>query len=113
MAQVWGITVGVAVLQTQLTSRLDPDFLKEFPQGVAVAYNIIPVVPSLQEPLRTHVREAFADSLAVIWRVMTGIAGLGLLSSLAMKGLPLHSQVDERWGLQERGNTQAKETSSP
>ncbi|KIP03761.1 hypothetical protein PHLGIDRAFT_77024 [Phlebiopsis gigantea 11061_1 CR5-6] len=112
-AGVWGITVGVAVLQTQLTARLPPDFLAEFPQGVAVAYNIIPVVPSLEEPLRTQVREAFADSLAVIWRVMTGIAGLGLLSSLGMKGLPLHSQVDERWGLQERSDAQAKEFGGP
>lgn len=112
-AGVWGITVGVAVLQTQLTARLPPDFLAEFPQGVAVAYNIIPVVPSLEEPLRTQVREAFADSLAVIWRVMTGIAGLGLLSSLGMKGLPLHSQVDERWGLQETSDAQAKECGSP
>lgn len=32
---------------------------------------------------------------------MTGIAGLGLLSSLAMKALPLHTEVDERWGIEE------------
>ena len=32
---------------------------------------------------------------------MIGIAGIGLLSSLAMKGLPLHTEVDRKWGLQE------------
>ena len=76
---MWGITVGVAVLQTQLTQRLPPDFTATFPQGVAVAYSAIPLVPALEEPLRTQVREAFADALAVFWRVMAGVAGLGLL----------------------------------
>ena len=55
----------------------------------------------LEEPLQTQVREAFADSLAVVWRVMIGIAGMGFLSSLAMKSLPLHTQVDEKWGLEQ------------
>ena len=75
--------------------------MEQFPQGVAIAYSIIPVIPSLEEPLRTEVRVAFADSIAVIWRVMIGIAGIGFLVSLMMKGLPLHTQVDERWGLEE------------
>ena len=35
----------------------------------------------------------------MIWQVLTGISGLGLLCSLPMKGLPLHTQVDEKWGM--------------
>lgn len=108
-AGVWGVTIGIAVLQTQLTNRLPADFLTKFPQGVAISYSIIPIIPTLEEPLRTQVQVAFADSIAVIWKVMTGIAGLGMLASLAMKGLPLHTQVDERWGLEEMGDSQ-KET---
>ena len=53
--------------------------------------------------MRYEVREAFGDGIAVIWRVMAGIAGLGLIASLFMKGLPLHTQVDKRWGLREDG----------
>ncbi len=32
---------------------------------------------------------------------MIGIAGLGLLTSLFMKALPLHTQRDEQWALEE------------
>lgn len=97
------------MLQTQLSSRLPPTFLEQFPQGVAIAYSVVPVIPTLPEPLRTEVRVAFADSISVIWDVMAGIAGMGLLASLAMKGLPLHTELDERWGL-EGGNQERKDT---
>lgn len=89
------------MLQTQLSSRLPAAFLEAFPDGVAIAYSAIPIIPSLPEPLRTEVRVAFAESIIVIWKVLIGIAGLGLVSSLFMKGLPLHTEVDESWGIEE------------
>ena len=52
------------------------------------------------EPLRSQVRNAFGDGFAVIWRVMAGISGIGLLSTVLMKGLRLHTEIDERWGLE-------------
>ena len=72
----------------------------QFPQGIAIAYTSIPVIGSLNEPLKRQVREAFAQSIGVIWKVNVGIAGLGFLSSLAIKGLRLHTDVDEKWGLE-------------
>lgn len=44
----------------------------------------------------------------MVWRVMVGVAGAGLAVSLFMKGLPLHTQVDERWGM-ERGKRDVEE----
>jgi hypothetical protein len=99
--QVWGVTIGTAVLQTQLGKRLPPSFTEQFPQGVAIAYQIIPVIPDLPEPARGAVREAYASSLIVLWQVMIGISGLGLLSSLFMKALPLHTQRDDQWAFSE------------
>lgn len=100
-AQIWGVTIGGTVLQNELKRRLPPGFIAEFPQGTAVAYSIIPLIDSLQEPLKTQVREAFAGSLRVQWQVLIGIGGMGLLVSLVMKCLPLHTDVDENWGLKE------------
>ena len=100
---MWGVTIGTAVLQTQLGKKLPAEFVEKFPGGVAIAYSAIPVIPSLPEPFRAEVRKAFADSLAVLWRVCIGITGMGLLASLPMKALPLHTQVDERWALEDAG----------
>lgn len=99
--QVWGVTIGSSVLQTQLKKRLPAAFLSELPGGVSIAFSAIPAIGDLPEPTRSEVRAAFADSIGVIWQVMTGIAGIGLLASLAMKGLSLHAEVDEKWGIEE------------
>ena len=79
-------------------------FLANVPQGVAIAYALIPQVPALPEPLKQQVQDAFAKSLQVLWEVLIGIGGAGLLVSLLMKGLPLHTHLDDEW---------APETPSP
>ncbi|KAI0337303.1 Mfs1.2 [Trametopsis cervina] len=99
LAGAWGVSIGTAVLQTQLKHRLPAEFLAEFPQGVSLAYSVIPVIKTLDEPLRSQVRDAFAKSIVVIWQVLIGISGLGFLASLLMKGLPLHSALDEKWAI--------------
>lgn len=98
--QVWAVTIGTAILQTQLSKRLPQAFIEEFPGGVAIAYSAIPVIPTLHEPLRSQIQAAFAESIRDIWLVMIGVSTLGLFSSLFMEGLPLHTQVDENWGLE-------------
>ena len=41
---------------------------------------------------------------------MLGISGIGVLAALLMKGLPLHTHVDEQWGLEEKeGSVNGKE----
>lgn len=97
--QVWAVTIGGTVLQNQLVKRLPEQFTAQFPEGAALAYAFIPIIADLKEPLRNEVRVAFADSIRVIWQVFTGIASIGLLSSFSMKALPLHTQVDDRWGM--------------
>ena len=108
--QVWGVTVGSAVLQTQLSKRLPEDFVAQFPGGVAIVYSVIPMIKGLPEPARSEVRAAFADSMRVIWQVMIGVAAMGLLCCPAMKSLPLHTQVDDKWGLE--GSEGPRETAN-
>ena len=100
-SQVWGVTIGTAVLQTQLGKRLPDEFVAQFPDGVAIAFSAIPIIGDLPHPLRDEVREAFAGSISVIWEVMCGIAGMGFLASLFMEDLPLHTAVDEKWALED------------
>lgn len=107
------MTIGGTVLQNQLTQNLPSAFTSQLPQGTAIAYAAIPVVGDLPEPLRSQVRDAFAHGLIVFWEVLVGIAGLGLLVSLAMWHYPLHTKTDEQWGMQAvGGETDAEKLST-
>ncbi|KLO16819.1 iron permease [Schizopora paradoxa] len=96
-SQVWAVTVGGTVLQNELGKKLPAEFLAQFPSssGTALAYSVIPVIATLDEPLRTTVREAFADSLRVFWFVLLGVGVAGLACALLMEGLPLKATVEE------------------
>jgi len=101
-AGVWGVTVGGAILQNELHRRLPAEFVSQFPEGVAIAYSVIPQIRDLPQPLKDEVRQAFIDSLRLVWKVVAGVCGLGLLSTFLMKGLPLHTVTDEAWALEQR-----------
>ncbi|KAF9236982.1 MFS general substrate transporter [Melanogaster broomeanus] len=98
-AGVWGVTIGSTILQNELVKRLPSDFTSTIPDGGAdLAYALIPELPLLQPQLLAEVEDAFAGGMMVIWQVLLGVAGLGLLCSLPMKGLPLTNTLDEQWG---------------
>lgn len=98
---MWGIAVGGTILQNELQKRLPIGFIEQFPKGTSVAYEIIPVIHLLEEPLQATVRAAFADSLRVFWEVFIAVSFAGLAASLLMKALPLHTAMDKEWGLKE------------
>nr|GAT49975.1 iron permease [Mycena chlorophos] len=97
-ALIWGVTIGGSILQNKLSSGLPSDFVQQFPGGTQIAFGVIPLIPTLQNPLRDEVRHAFASAFRTMWTVMAGVAAFGIISSLGMKRLPLHTSVDARWG---------------
>lgn len=50
--------------------------------------------------MRAEVQRAFAESIVVIWRVLTGLSVFAFGVAFVMRGLPLHTQVDRRWALE-------------
>jgi len=100
-AQTWGITISSTILQNQLKKKLPPGFKSQFPSGVDIAYAAIPLIKGLPEPLRTEVRDAFATSMAAIWKTMIGIAGLGFLTLFLLKEIPMVEHTDAQYGLTE------------
>ncbi|KAJ7040778.1 MFS general substrate transporter [Mycena alexandri] len=112
--QAWGITISSTILQqsrlisiyrnrTCWRKKLPADFVAQFPPGFEIAYAAIPAIKQLEEPLRKQVQAAFAESMAVIWQVMIGISGLGLLVSFLMAEVPMDTTVDESYALKEKG----------
>ncbi|KAK0191701.1 iron permease [Armillaria mellea] len=101
-AQIWGITIGGTILQNQLIKKLPQQLLTQFSSQGDVVFDVIPLLQELEEPLLGEVRAAFASSLQRIWQVMAGISGVGLLVSLFMRHVSLHTSVDSDWGAVEK-----------
>lgn len=97
---MWGVTIGTAVIQNELRKNLPPDVLAEVPGGVQFAYSAITAIGTFPPASQAAIQIAFAKSISIIWQVMIGIASIGLISSMFMKALPLHTQVDGHWALE-------------
>jgi hypothetical protein len=77
---------------------LPASFLTQFPQDVEIAFETIPIIPSLNQPLKGDVRNTFGMALKVVWQVVLGISIAGMLSNIGMKQLELHMEINEEWG---------------
>lgn len=51
-------------------------------------------------------REAFAASMSVVWKVMIGISGLGLLTIPLLREVAMNQGTDEKFGLKEKNNAE-------
>ncbi|KAI0648750.1 iron permease [Trametes meyenii] len=101
-AQSWGIVIAGTIVQNVLQRELPKAFLAALPQGAQIAYAAIPTIPHIQDAVvRDEVRAAFAHATRLVWQVMIGFAGAGLLSTLLMREEKLKKSLDERWGLEE------------
>ena len=110
--QTWGIAIGGAVLQNQLSKQLPAQYASTLAKGTSIAYAAIPLLPTIPEPLQTEVRDAFARSLVVLWEVMIGISGIGLLTVLLMKEIEMRTDVDQQWGLEKEKSDDTRLASS-
>jgi len=108
--QSWGVTISGTILQNGLRTHLPPEFSAQFQSqlNVEIAFAAIPLIPTLPEPLKSQVKVAFTSSLALIWEVLTAIAGVGVLSVFLLKEIPMHEHNDEKFALQV-GNMQRDE----
>jgi hypothetical protein len=102
MAQIWGIAFGSAILTNRLVVHLPDQYVSVAAGGIEKVYALIPEIPNLRQPLKSEVQYAFGESLRPIWYAWAGISFLGLLSSLLMRDVPLHSYIDEQWMLEDR-----------
>jgi hypothetical protein len=64
---------------------LPASFLTQFPQGVGIAFETIPAIPSLEQSLKDAVRYTFGIGLKVFGQLVLGVAIAGLLCSIGMK----------------------------
>ncbi len=82
----------------KLLKDLPRSFTDTLPHGVQSAYAIIPKISSLPEPQRAQVRAVFARATKLIWQVMIGFSGAGLLTVVLMREEQMRRDRDEQWG---------------
>jgi len=110
---IWGVTAGGAILQNELKKKLPTSFLTQFPQGVEIAFETIPIIPRLPQPLRDDVRNTFGIALKTIWQLVLGISIVGILVSIGLKQLELHTDIDGDWGRKDLPDDQKLRQSAP
>ncbi|KAH9954618.1 major facilitator superfamily domain-containing protein [Lactifluus volemus] len=98
LGNMWGVTVGGAILQNELKMNLPASFIAQLPQGVEIAFSSIPNIPSLSSSLKDEVRNTFGEALNVNWKTLLGISIVGFLFSLGMRKRELHTEIDKDWG---------------
>lgn len=103
------MAISASILQNELKSRLPAEFVAKFPSGIEIAYAAIPVIHTLDEPLRTQVRVAFAESMAVVWKAMIGFSAAGFLTLFLLREVPMQKHTDETYGLQASGRASGEE----
>ncbi|KAH8093072.1 Mfs1.2 [Cristinia sonorae] len=120
-AGVWAVSIGGAILQNQLSKHLPAEFLQSVlsssfnssaslsSSDINLAYSVIPTIRNLPSPLKLQVQVAFADSVAMIWTLMTGVVAIGFLASFSMRDVPLHDYVDEKWDLKDGNGAEERE----
>ncbi|KAG9023055.1 hypothetical protein FRB95_013743 [Tulasnella sp. JGI-2019a] len=106
-ANTWGITIGSTILQNGLRKHLPESVIAQLSAssggvGNEIAYAVIPIIPSLPEDLKIQTQMAFATSLRLIWYVLLGICGAGLLSVFLMKEIPMQEVTAEEYGMKDK-----------
>ncbi|KAJ7581827.1 MFS general substrate transporter [Mycena floridula] len=103
-AQAWGVAIGGIILQNALTRRLPPSLIDGLSSD-ALAYTLIPLIPTLAEPMKSQVKDAFFQSIRLVWIAMEALCALGFFSFFVMKDVPLRNTVDKKWGISEDRKT--------
>ncbi|KAJ7204692.1 MFS general substrate transporter [Mycena pura] len=108
-SQAWGIAITGTILQNRLSHSLPVSVLSQFPANTEIAYNIIPQIPEMPQPLKGDVQKAFLDSMQLSWIVIEAICALGLVTFFFMKDIPLSRVTDTQpeWTLKEKNKPAA------
>jgi hypothetical protein len=89
--------------------NLPSDTLAKFSGQTQIAYALIPEISRLPMDKQDIVRDAFARSLATIWRAAIGFASAGLLLSLLIGHYEMHGKIDKKWQVEKKGDVDSDE----
>ena len=103
VGQALGLAVSGVAFQNRLFQALsaDPKYAATASQYSSDATALVGIIQKMGDgdPEKAFLQQAVADSLRVIWLLMTVVAGVGLISSLFTREYSLNQEHDTRQGL--------------
>ena len=100
--QAIGVAIGGTIFQNQMKIKLltYPLLASQATEYSADASSLVQVIKKMPAgEARTELIQSYTDALQIVWAVMTGLAFLGLLSSLLIKGLDLDRALETEQGM--------------
>ncbi|KAL3472597.1 major facilitator superfamily domain-containing protein [Aspergillus californicus] len=105
-----GQTVGVAIGGVVFQNRIHFEFMQRprlasmADQWTQDAASLVKYIQSLPHGvLRSDMESAYADALDIVWLMLCGTAGLGLVSCLFVKGYPMDQAFKPTQGIESGG----------
>lgn len=106
LGQAIGVAVGGVVFQNRMYTNLLKypalaPMAREYSQDAA---GLVQVIKQMESGLpKTHLKEAYTDSLRIVWVVCCGISAVALILSLLTKPYDLNRALESAQGLQDGG----------
>lgn len=115
LGQTLGVAIGGVVFQNQLRSNLMrypalAPKAEEYSQDASGLVQVIKAMPDGQN--KAHLKQAYADSLRIVWAVCCAMCGIALFLSFLTKGYDVNRKLDTAQGLREEDGGGAKGLSS-
>jgi len=100
--QAIGVAIGGTIFQNEMKKKLltHPLLAPKAGEYSADASSLVQIVKTMAAgEEKTQLIQSYSDALQIVWAVMTGLAFLGLLSSLLIKGLDLDRALETEQGM--------------
>ncbi|KAI5481846.1 MFS multidrug transporter [Pseudohyphozyma bogoriensis] len=102
--QMIGTVLGNTIYQNELLKKAPAAFLDYFPSVQEAGFTGIATVDHLQEPFKSSVQAAYADSIAVIWMVSIGLGAAGLIATMFITKVALTAETTNEFGVDRAEN---------
>ncbi|KAL8649797.1 MAG: hypothetical protein Q9210_004187 [Variospora velana] len=99
--QALGVAVGGTVFQNQMKTKLlsYPALASRADEYSRDASSLVQIIKAMEGGvIKDSLRHAYADSLKVVWLTMCGLAGVGMILSLWIRGLDMNQPLETEQG---------------
>ncbi|KAL9020610.1 MAG: hypothetical protein Q9185_002196 [Variospora sp. 1 TL-2023] len=99
--QALGVAVGGTVFQNQMKTKLlsYPALASRADEYSRDASSLVQIIKAMEGGMiKDSLRHAYADSLKVVWLTMCGLAGVGMILSLWIRGLDMNKPLETEQG---------------